>query len=412
MPAIDTLTAELPSFVTHLECSLTGERYDADRLHGLSRAGRPLLVRYDLAGVGAALDREALAARGADLWRWRELLPVRRPEHIVSLGEIATPLVTLPRLGERHGVRPPVVKDEGRLPTGSFKARGLVMAISMAKALGVRTIAMPTNGNAGAAAAAYATRAGIESVILCPEDTPDINVREIAAQGARVYRVNGLIDDCGKIVGEACAANGWFDLSTLKEPYRIEGKKTMGLELADQLGWRLPDAIFYPTGGGTGLIGMWKAFDELEALGWIGPERPRMYAVQAAGCAPIVRAWEAGERHAERWEDAHTVAAGIRVPRAVGDFLILDAVRASGGAALAVGDPAILKAVDTAAEDGLLLCPEGGATLAAWERALATGLVDEDDEVVLFNCATGLKYPMADRSRHLDRHGAIDLARL
>lgn len=406
------LTADLPSFVTHLECSMTGERYEADALQGLSRVGRPLLVRYDLAGVRAAMTREALAQRPADLWRYRELLPVRSPANIVSLGENATPLLTLDRVGAARGARAPIVKDEGRLPTGSFKARGLVMAISMAKALGVRTIAMPTNGNAGAAAAAYATRAGIEAVILCPDDTPEINVREIAAQGARVYRVNGLIDDCGAIVGAACKANGWFDLSTLKEPYRIEGKKTMGLELAEQLGWTLPNAIFYPTGGGTGLIGMWKAFDELERIGLIGPERPRMYAVQAEGCAPMVKAWEAGERHAERWEDAHTVAAGIRVPKAVGDFLILDAVRESGGAALAVSDDALLAAVDEAAGDGVLLCPEGGATLAAYDRALGDGLVKADERVVLFNCATGLKYPMPDKSRTLDRHVAIDLAAL
>ncbi|TKD49904.1 threonine synthase [Sphingomonas baiyangensis] len=406
------LTADRPSFVTHLECGLTGERYEADVVHGLSSAGRPLLARYDLPGVAAALTKEALAARPRDLWRWRELLPVRDKAHIVSLGENETPLIGLEATGERLAARAPLVKDEGRLPTGSFKARGLVMAISMARAFGIRTIAMPTNGNAGAAAAAYATRAGIESVILCPEDTPDINVREIAMQGGRVWRVNGLIDDCGAIVAAGAKANGWYDLSTLKEPYRIEGKKTMGLELAEQLGWELPDAIFYPTGGGTGLIGMWKAFDELEAIGFIGPKRPRMYAVQASGCAPIVRAFEAGERHAERWEDAHTVAAGIRVPKAVGDFLILDAVRASGGKALAVGDPAILRAVEAAAADGVLLCPEGGATLAAYEQALADGEVRRDEQVVLFNCATGLKYPMPDKSRHLDRHGDIDLTAL
>ncbi len=409
----DNLTAERPSFVTHLECGLTGERYEADVVQGLSRAGRPLLVRYDLDSVRAALTKDVLAGRPRDLWRWRELLPVRDRANIVSLGECETPLIPLTAAGERLAARAPLVKDEGRLPTGSFKARGLVMAISMAKALGVKTIAMPTNGNAGAAAAAYASRAGIKSVILCPDDTPEINVREIAAQGGRVYRVNGLIDDCGAIVAKGCAENGWYDLSTLKEPYRIEGKKTMGLELAEQLGWELPDAIFYPTGGGTGLIGMWKAFDELEAIGLIGSRRPRMYAVQASGCAPIVRAFEAGERHAERWEDAHTVAAGIRVPKAVGDFLILDAVRESGGKALAIGDPAIVAATERAAiEDGLLLCPEGGATLAAYEQALADGEVGRDEQVVLFNCATGLKYPMRDRSKTLDRHGTIDLPSL
>ena len=404
------LTADRQTFVTHRECSLAGERYEADQLHGLSRAGRPLLVRYDLDGVRAALAKDALAARPTDLWRWRELLPVRRTENVVSLGEIETPLIPLVKSGGGGNV---LVKDEGRLPTGSFKARGLVMAVAMAKELGVTRIAMPTNGNAGAALAAYASRVGIETIVFCPEDTPEVNVREIAMQGARVYRVNGLIDDCGAIVGKGAAEGRWFDFSTLKEPYRIEGKKTMGLELAAQMGWELPDAIFYPTGGGTGLIGMWKAFDELERLGWIGPKRPRMYAVQASGCAPIVRAFEAGEQHAERWEDAHTVAAGIRVPRAVGDFLILRAVRESGGKAVGVGDPAILAAVDDCAKkDGLLLCPEGGATLAAYRQALRDGEVDEDERVVLFNCATGLKYPMPEAPAWLDRHGAIDLGAL
>ena len=403
------LTAERPTFVTHLECSLTGEHYEADQLHGLSRAGRPLLVRYDLGAVRGFVPRAMIEARPTDLWRWRELLPVRQTENVVSLGEIETPLVPIAKSGGPNVL----VKDEGRLPTGSFKARGLVMAVAMAKELGVTRIAMPTNGNAGAALAAYASRVGIETIVLCPDDTPEINVREIAAQGARVYRVNGLIDECGAIVGKGAAEGHWFDFSTLKEPYRIEGKKTMGLELAAQLGWRLPKAIFYPTGGGTGLIGMWKAFDELEQLGWIGPERPKMFAVQASGCAPIVRAFEAGEVHAERWEDAHTIAAGIRVPKAIGDFLILRAVRQSGGKAVAVGDPAILRAADDCArKDGLLLCPEGGATLAAYRQALADGLIDEEDEVVLFNCATGLKYPMPDAAETLDKNGAIDLASL
>jgi threonine synthase len=263
------------------------------------------------------------------------------------------------------------------------------------------------------ACAAYAAQAGMEAIIFCPDDTPEINVREIAAQGARVYRVNGLIDDCGKLVREGAAVNGWFDLSTLKEPYRIEGKKTMGLELAEQFGWELPDVIFYPTGGGTGLIGMWKAFAELQELGWIGAKLPRMIAVQAEGCAPIVRAWERGERHATRWEDAATIAAGIRVPQAVGDFLILDAVRASNGRAVAVSDTELQQAVDDAARtDGLLLCPEGGATLAAWRRARAEGWIGAEETALLFNCATGLKYPLPDASRTLDRHSAIDFARL
>ena len=403
----DNLHTDRPTFVTHLECSMTGEKYEADRLHGLSRAGRPLLVRYDLAAVKAGVKRAAIEQRPTDLWRWRELLPVRHTASIVSLGEIETPLVPIPRSGGAAVL----VKDEGRLPTGSFKARGLVMAVAMARELGVTRIGMPTNGNAGAALAAYASRCGIETVILCPEETPEVNVREIAAQGARVWRVNGQIDDCGAIIAKGAAEGRWFDFSTLKEPYRIEGKKTMGLELAAQLGWELPDAIFYPTGGGTGLIGMWKAFDELEQLGWIGPKRPRMYAVQAAGCAPIVRAFEAGVEHAERWDNPATVAAGIRVPRAVGDFLILRAVRESGGRALAVGDPAILAAVDDAARnDGLLLCPEGGATLAAYKDAVRGGVVDSEEKVVLFNCATGLKYPMPPASDSLDRLAPIDLS--
>ena len=404
------LSTDRLTFVTHLDCSISGDRYEADTLHGLSRAGRPLLVRYDLDGVQAAVSRDDLAARPTDMWRWRELLPVRETRNIVSLGEIETPLIPIPKSGGSPNV---LVKDEGRLPTGSFKARGLVMAVAMARELGVTRIAMPTNGNAGAALAAYCSRVGIETVVFCPADTPEINVREIQAQGARVWRVNGLIDECGAIVGRGAAEGHWFDFSTLKEPYRIEGKKTMGLELAAQLGWTLPDAIFYPTGGGTGLIGMWKGFDELERLGWIGPERPRMYAVQASGCAPIVRAFEAGENHAERWEDAHTVAAGIRVPKAVGDFLILRAVRESGGKALGVGDPAILRAVDECArKDGLLLCPEGGATLAAYRQAVLDGEVDEDEQVVLFNCATGLKYPMPPADRTLDKDAAIDFAAL
>ena len=404
------LTTDRPTFVTHLECSLTGEHYPADQLHNLSRAGKPLLVRYDLPAIKTNLPRPLLESRATDLWRWRELLPVRRTEHIVSLGEIETPLIPIPVSAGNANV---LVKDEGRLPTGSFKARGLVMAVAMARELGIARIAMPTNGNAGAALAAYATRCGIETIVLAPAETPEINIREIAAQGARVYRIDGQIDECGAIVGRGAAEGHWFDFSTLKEPYRIEGKKTMGLELAAQLGWRLPDAIFYPTGGGTGLIGMWKAFDELEALGWIGSDRPRMYAVQAAGCAPIVRAFEAGEEFAERWEDAHTVAAGIRVPKAVGDFLILRAVRASGGKAIAIGDPAIVQATaDCGAQDGLLLCPEGGATLAAYREAVKTGEVEEDERVVLFNCATGLKYPLPDRSHTLAKAGPIDFAAL
>ena len=330
----DNLTTERPTFVTHLECSYTGEIYEADKVHNLSSAGKPLLVRYDLDGVAKALSKEDLARRPPDLWRYRELLPVRRTADIVSLGETVTPLIPLPRVAARHGGGELLVKDEGRLPTGSFKARGLVMAVSMAKALGITHMAMPTNGNAGAALSAYASRAGIRTTIFCPEDTPEVNLSEIAIQGASVYRVNGLIDDCGRIVGQGREKAGWFDVSTLKEPYRIEGKKTMGLELAEQLGWDVPDVIFYPTGGGTGLIGMWKAFAELEAIGFIGSKRPRMVAVQAAGCAPMVQAWADGLEHAPRWENAHTIASGIRVPAAVGDFLILRAVRRAAASPL------------------------------------------------------------------------------
>ena len=391
------------SFITHLECSLTGERYEAGQVHNLSRAGKPLLVRYDLNALANILTRESIAARGPGMWKWRELLPVPDGVEPVSLGEPETPIVPLTRTGGPDLL----VKDEGRLPTGSFKARGLAMAVTMAKHFGIERIAMPTNGNAGAALAAYGARAGIETIVICPAETPEINVTETAAYGAQVYVADGQIDECGALVAKGAAQGLWFDCSTLKEPYRIEGKKVMGLELAEQLGWELPDAIFYPTGGGTGLIGMWKAFDELEAVGLIGPKRPRMYAVQAEGCAPIVRAFEQGQEFAERWEHAATVATGIRVPKAVGDFLILRAVRESGGAALAVSDEAILQAVEDAArDDGFLLCPEGGAVLAAWRLARERGLVGADERVLVFNCANGNKYPLADRSKKLTLAGA------
>jgi threonine synthase len=396
MPDIEWTGGDLPTFVTHLECGLTGERYEADRLQGLSKAGRPLLVRYDLTGIAKALTKDMLAARPQTLWRYREMLPVRKPENVVSLGETVTPLVSLPQIGKSIAPGGEIlVKDEGRLPTGSFKARGLVMAVSMAKELGIKTMAMPTNGNAGAAMAAYCARAGMKAYVFCPDDTPAVNVREIAMQGAEVFLVDGLIDDCGRLVAEGEKEVGWFNCSTLREPYRIEGKKTMGIELAEQLGWEVPDVIFYPTGGGTGIIGMWKAFAELEEMGWLGQKRPRMVVVQAAGCAPMVKAWEDGVEHAPRWQDAHTFAAGIRVPQAVGDFLILRAVRESGGFAIAVDDDAIAKAWgEVARDEGLLLCPEGAATFAAYRQALADGRVRRDDRVVLFNCASGLKYPM------------------
>ena len=403
-----------PTFVSHLECSLTGRRYEAGRVHGLSEAGRPLLVRYDLAAMAQAMGRGQMPWQGEPgFWRYAAMLPVARPENRVSLGEVMTPLIPLGRAAAALGAQAgrAVVKDEGRLPTGSFKARGLALAVSMAKELGIGHLAVPTNGNAGAALAAYAGRAGQKATVLCPADTPEINVREIRQLGADTWLVNGLINDCGRIIGGKEAV-GWFDVSTLKEPYRIEGKKTMGLELAEQMGWRLPDVIFYPTGGDTGLIGMWKAFQELQALGWLDGPPPRMVAVQASGCAPIVRAWEQGLEHAPLWEGAHTVAAGIRVPVAIGDFLVIRAVRESGGFCLAVTDEAITKArALVAAADGLLLCPEGAATVAGYQRALAEGLVQPEEKVVLFNCAIGIKYPLPAVEQRIDCRLPIDYGR-
>ena len=380
---------------------MNGDSYEANQQHSLSKAGKPLLVKYDLKALSNSLSREELASRSENLWRYGEFLPVKYPKNIVSLGESMTPLIHTPRLQSGNGNV--YIKDEGRLPTGSFKARGLCVAVSMAKELGVTRIAMPTNGNAGAALAAYASRAGIETYIFCPEDTPQINVREIAARGGKIWLVNGLINDCGRIVGEGIEDMDWFDFSTLKEPYRIEGKKTMGLELADQLEWQLPDVIFYPTGGGTGLIGMWKAFNEMKEIGWINGQLPRMVAVQATGCAPIVRAYEEGKEQAKLWEGAHTVAAGIRVPVAIGDFLILRAVRKSNGFATAVDDEKILAARDEVARrEGILMCPEGAATYAAYKKELSSGRVVPSESVILFNCATGLKYELPPISRFLD----------
>ena len=407
------VTAERPTFVTHLECGLSGEAHEADTLQGLSRAGKPLLVRYDLAALAAALDKEELSRRPADLWRYREFLPVRSAGNIVSLGETMTPILAAPRLAAKLGGGRLMIKDEGRLPTGSFKARGLGMAVSMAKELGVTRMAMPTAGNAGAALAAYASRAGIESYVFCPDDAPETTISEIAIQGAQMWRVNGLINDCGRIVADGKEAMGWFDASTLKEPYRIEGKKTMGLELAEQFGWDVPDVIFYPTGGGTGLIGMWKAFAELGEIGWIGSKRPRMVAVQATGCAPIVRAFDEGAEFAEPWPDAQTIAHGVRVPVAIGDFLILRAIRESGGFAVAVSDAAILEARDEAAKlEGILLCPEGAATLAAYSEARADGRVAAGESALLFNCGNGLKSPLPPVTRRLDCTRPIDYAAL
>ena len=400
------------TFVSHLECWLTGKHYEAGRVHGLSDAGRPLLVRYDLKAMAARLSKSDLTS-SPDLgfWRYAAFLPVVKAENRVSLGEVVTPLVPLERSAAALDGKPGriIIKDEGRLPTGSFKARGLCLAVSMAKEFGLKHLAIPTNGNAGAALAAYARRAGQRATVFCPDDTPEINIREIQQLGGETYVVNGLINDCGKIVGGGKDSVGWFDISTLKEPYRIEGKKTMGLELAEQLGWTLPDVIFYPTGGGTGLIGMWKAFAELQQIGWLTGKLPRMVAVQAKGCAPIVKAWSEGEEHAPLWENAHTVAAGIRVPIAVGDFLIIRAVRESGGFCIAVSDDEIVATGDQIArDDGIMLCPEGAATAVAYKQALAEGLVDIDETAVLFNCATGLKYPMAPVKSSLDKDAPID----
>ena len=399
-------------YVTHLECSITGKKYPANEIQGLSEVGRPLLVRYDLEKIRKEISREEISNSKIDgLWRYSPLLPVKNPENRISLGEVITPLIKLENSVSYSKIDKGcvLIKDEGRLPTGSFKARGLCMAVSMAKQFKLKHLAIPTNGNAGAAMAAYASQAGIKSTVFCPEDTPDINIREIQSLGAETYLVNGLINDCGKIVGEGKEEVGWFDVSTLKEPYRIEGKKTMGLELAEQLNWDLPDVIFYPTGGGTGLIGMWKAFLELKQLGWIKGKLPRMVAVQAEGCAPIVKAWENGEEHAPLWENAYTKAAGIRVPIAVGDFLIIRAVNESKGFAITISDEEIMSTRDRVAKiDGCFLCPEGAATMSAYEKSLSSKLISKDDKVVLFNCATGLKYPLPPVTNKLDKKKKIN----
>lgn len=399
-------------YVTHLECSITGKKYPANEIQGLSEVGRPLLVRYDLEKIKKEISRKEISNSKIDgLWRYSPLLPVKSPEDRISLGEVITPLIKLENSVSYSKIDKGcvLVKDEGRLPTGSFKARGLCMAVSMAKQFKLKHLAIPTNGNAGAAMAAYASQAGIKSTVFCPEDTPDINIREIQSLGAETYLVNGLINDCGKIVGEGKEEVGWFDVSTLKEPYRIEGKKTMGLELAEQLNWDLPDVIFYPTGGGTGLIGMWKAFLELKQLGWIKGKLPRMVAVQAEGCAPIVKAWENGEEHAPLWENAYTKAAGIRVPIAVGDFLIIRAVNESKGFAITISDEEIMSTRDRVAKiDGCFLCPEGAATMSAYEKSLSSKLISKDDKVVLFNCATGLKYPLPPVTNKLDKNKEIN----
>jgi threonine synthase len=381
------------TFFTHLECAACGERHDKDRLWNLCACGKPLVARYDLDAARAGFRRDALAGRVASMWRYAEMLPAPSPDAVVTLGEGWTPLLEAPRLGARLGLARVFVKDEALNPTGSFKARGMSAAVTMAKHLGARQFAVPSAGNAAGALAAYAARAGMPAHIFMPADTPRANVVECDYAGANVTLVDGLITDCGRIVAERKDAEGWFDVSTLKEPYRIEGKKTMGYELAEQFGWELPDVILYPTGGGTGLIGMWKAFDEMEALGWIGSHRPRMISVQAAGCAPIVRAFEAGVESAAEFENAHTVASGLRVPRAIGDFMILRAVRASGGTAIAVTDEALVEGVRAiASAEGVFAAPEGGACAAALAELVARGEVERDERVVVFNTGTGAKY--------------------
>jgi threonine synthase len=382
------------SFLTHLECGLCGTAQEADRRWNLCPAcGKPLLARYDLEAAGQALTREGIAGREPTLWRYRELLPVRDPRHRLCLGEGWTPLIHAERLGQAVGFERLYVKDEGLNPTASFKARGLAVAISRAYELGVEAVSIPSAGNAAGAMSAYAALAGLEAHVFMPQDVPPLFVAECRALGAEVQLVDGLITDCGRIAAEGVHRFGRFDMSTLKEPYRIEGKKTMGYELAEQMGWSLPDVIIYPTGGGTGLIGMWKAFEEMEQLGWIGAERPRMVTVQSEGCAPMVRAFHEGEAFAAPWQGAKTIADGLRVPAAVGDFLILRALRESQGTAVAVPDEAMIEAANLLGRSqGIFACPEGGATLAAFQHLRGQGWIGEDETVVLFNTGSGLKY--------------------
>ncbi len=380
--------------VTHLECSGCGAGYAAGELHNVCTiCGKPLLVRYDLARASRSLTRDGLKSRRADMWRYREVMPVENDADIISLGEGWTPLLHAKRLGSAVGLTQLMIKDESLNPTQSFKARGMSAAVSMALELGARKLAAPSAGNAGGALAAYAAAAGLEAYIFMPRDTPHANVVECQQTGAYVTLIDGLITDCGAEIARRKDAEGWFDVSTLKEPYRVEGKKTLGYELAEQLGWQLPDVIVYPTGGGTGLVGMWKAFEEMETMGWIGPERPRMISVQASGCAPIVRAFEAGATHAAEFENAATVASGLRVPKAIGDFLILGALRTSHGSAVAVTDEELLAAVGEIGRlEGLFVAPEGAACVPAIRKLLQRGEIQPDEQVVLFNTGAGIKY--------------------
>src|SRR5579862_6931722 len=393
---MDTLSA-----LTHLECSLCKQKFESGKIHNLCPCGGPLLVRYDLARIRASWHREQLASGPNSMWRYAPVLPVTRPESIVSLGEGMTPLIRTRRLGKRVGAADLWVKDEGLNPTGSFKARGLSCAVSMAVELDIKKMAIPSAGNAASALAAYAAAAGIESHIYMPKDVPQANYIECKAFGAHVTLVDGLISDCAKLVAAGCKTEGWFDVSTLKEPHRIEGKKTMGYELAEQMGWKLPDVIFYPTGGGVGMIGMWKAFEEMETLGWISPtKRPKMIVVQAEGCQPVVRAFEHFEQRSQFWENAHTVASGLRVPKPLGDFLILEAVRESNGTAIAVSDDELLDAgIQLASDEGIFIAPEGAACVAASKKLLSTGFLKKSDHIVIYNTGSGLKYLEAYSTR-------------
>lgn len=379
--------------VTHIYCSSCGKHHDARQLLNLCECGKPLMVAYDLERAAKTLTRDSLARREPSLWRYREVLPLDDERNKLTLGEGMTPLSKAERLGAQLGLPHLFIKDEGVNPTGSFKARGMAVAISMAKELGARKLAVPSAGNAAGALAAYAAKAGLPAYIFMPNDTPKANVIECQQTGAQVTLIDGLITDCGKIIAERKQAEGWFDVSTLKEPYRVEGKKTMGYELAEQLNWELPDVILYPTGGGTGLIGMWKAFDEMERIGWIGSRRPRMITVQAEGCAPIVNAFAAGANSGAEVPNPHTLAAGLRVPKAVGDFIMLGILRKSGGTAVSVTDDALIAAVrEIGATEGIFAAPEGAACLPALKALLERGEVDRTDRIVLFNTGSGLKY--------------------
>ncbi|MDR1135193.1 MAG: threonine synthase [Clostridiales Family XIII bacterium] len=380
--------------IDHLYCPRCGAGYAYDSIVQLCRCGSPLLVKYDLKKVGESLKKFDLTARAPDLWRYKELLPVEYEDNIVSLGEGFTPVLPLRKLGAATDIDELYIKDEGIIPTGTFKARGAAVGVSKAKELGVRTLIMPTNGNAGAAWAIYGARAGLNVKIVMPKDAPAITRNECAAANAGLYLVDGLISDCGKIVARSVSVHGWYDASTLKEPYRIEGKKTMGLEIAEQFGWELPDVILYPTGGGVGLIGIYKALRELRELGWIGKRLPRLVAVQAEGCAPIVKAFEEGRTESVFWENSHTLAFGINVPKALGDFLVLEAIRETEGCAVAASDDEILAALsELAAGEGIFVCPEGAALYAAVKKLRSKGWLGKRDRIVMLNTGAGIKYP-------------------